>query len=46
VRRELRELQELRHEYNRVTSRRLYRLSEAVAKAGWGVLRALGLGRR
>jgi len=41
-----REVRELRHEHNRITSRRLYRLSEAVAKAAWGALRTLGWGRR
>jgi len=46
ARRDLEELRQLRQEYEAVTSRRLYRISEAVAKAGWRVLRALGLGRR
>lgn len=40
------ELNALREEYERITSRRLYRLSEAIARLGWGVLHALGLGRR
>gem|GEM_PF-225367 len=44
--RELEErLAELAAELDRVTSRRLYRLSAAVARAGWGVLRRLGYSR-
>jgi len=40
-----RELGKAQEEWDRVRSRRLYRWSEAVAKAGWRVLRALGLRR-
>lgn len=40
------QVRELLEEWDRVTSRRLYRWSEALAKAGWSVLRALGVGRR
>ncbi len=43
VRRQLREMQE---EWDRVTSRRLYRWTEGLAKAVWGALRAIGLSRR
>jgi polysaccharide pyruvyl transferase CsaB len=39
------ELKRLQAEFQRVTSRRLHRWSSAVARAGWGVLRALGVKR-
>jgi glycosyltransferase involved in cell wall biosynthesis len=40
------ELSRLKAEFERVTSRRLYRWCEGVAKAGWGALRRLGAGAR
>lgn len=40
-----RQLKKIQEEWDLVTSRRLYRWSEAVAKAAWGVLRAVGLRR-
>ena len=40
------EIRELRREWERVTSRRLYRWSEKAARAGWWMLRKLGCGRR
>ena len=39
------ELERAQAELKRVTSRRLYRCSEAVARAGWALLRALGVKR-
>jgi hypothetical protein len=39
------ELRRLQAEFARVTSRRLHRWSAAVARAGWGVLHALGVKR-
>lgn len=39
------ELQRLQAEFERVTSRRLHRWSAAAARAGWGILRALGVRR-
>jgi len=39
------ELRRLQQEFEQVTSRRLHRWSAAAAKAGWGILRALGVGR-
>ena len=39
------ELKRLQVEFQRVTSRRMHRWSSAVARAGWGVLRALGVKR-
>jgi len=39
------ELKGLQAEFQRVTSGRLHRWSSAVARAGWGVLRALGVTR-
>jgi hypothetical protein len=40
-----RELTGLRAEFRRVTSRRLYRWPAALARAGWAVLRAMGVRR-
>lgn len=40
------ELHLLQREWKRVTSRRLYRWSESLARAGWAALRAVGIGRR
>jgi GT2 family glycosyltransferase len=40
-----REMHLMREEFERVTSRRLYRASEWMAKAGWKALRLFGLGR-
>jgi len=40
-----RQVQAMREEWDRVTSRRLYRWSEGLAKAAWGVLRGLGVRR-
>lgn len=40
-----RELERLQEEFGRVTSRRLHRWSAAAARAGWGILRALGVKR-
>jgi polysaccharide pyruvyl transferase CsaB len=37
------ELKRLQEEFGRVTSRRLHRWSSAVARAGWAVLRVLGV---
>jgi len=39
------ELQRMKREWERVTSRRLYRWSEGLARATWSVLRKLGVGR-
>lgn len=39
------ELRRVRGEWERVTSRRLYRWSEGLARAGWGLLRKVGIGR-
>jgi polysaccharide pyruvyl transferase WcaK-like protein len=39
------ELRRLQAEFQRVTSRRMHRWSSAVARAGWGLLRALGVKR-
>jgi len=39
------ELKRLQEEFERVTSRRLHRWSAAVARAGWGMLRVLGVKR-
>jgi GT2 family glycosyltransferase len=39
------ELQRTKQEWERVTSRRLYRWAEGLARAVWSVLRRLGLGR-
>jgi hypothetical protein len=39
------ELKRLQEEFARLTSRRLHRWSAAVARAGWGALRALGVKR-
>jgi GT2 family glycosyltransferase len=39
------ELQRTKQEWERVASRRLYRWCEALAKAGWSLLRAVGIGR-
>lgn len=39
------ELKRLQAEFQRVTSRRLHRWSSAVARVGWGLLRALGVKR-
>jgi len=39
------ELQRMKREWERVTSRRLYRWSEGAARAAWSALRRLGLGR-
>jgi len=38
------ELTRVKAEFERVTSRRLYRWCEGLARSGWGVLRRLGLG--
>ena len=40
------ELRRLKREWEGVTSRRFYRYSEKAARAGWWVLRKLGVGRR
>ena len=40
------DMAKLHREITRITSRRLYRWSEALAKRGWGLLRALGVRRR
>lgn len=40
------ELARLKREREQIQSRRLYRWSEAAARAAWSVLRKLGLGRR
>ena len=39
------ELDRMKRDWERVTSRRLYRWSEGLARAGWAVLRKVGLGR-
>ena len=39
------ELKKLQEEFRQVTSRRLHRWSAAAARAGWGILRALGVKR-
>lgn len=39
------ELHRMKEEWERVTSRRLYRWSEGLARAAWRALRRLGLGR-
>lgn len=40
------ELHQMRREWERVTSRRLYRWTEALAHAGWSLARRCGLGPR
>jgi hypothetical protein len=40
-----RELKQLQEEFRQVTSRRLHRWSAGIARAGWGILRALGVKR-
>jgi len=40
------ELKKLRNEWDRVTSRRLYRWSEKLAKTGWATLKKLGYRRK
>ena len=40
------DLERMYRQWDAVTSRRLYRLSERMARAGWAVLRRLGIGRR
>ncbi len=40
------ELQRTKQEWERVTSRRLYRWCEGMARLGWAVLHKLGIGRR
>jgi hypothetical protein len=37
------EINQMRAEFARITSRRLYRWSEAAARAVWSVLRRLGV---
>ncbi len=39
------ELTRMKQDWERVTSRRLYRWCEGMARAGWSLLRKLGFGR-
>jgi len=39
------EMRRMKREWERVTSRRLYRWCEGIARGGWSVLRRLGVGR-
>ncbi|MFB3882105.1 MAG: glycosyltransferase family 2 protein [Armatimonadota bacterium] len=40
------EMERMKKEWGRVTSRRLYRWCEGIARGGWKMLRRLGVGRR